>query len=89
MLGRGRYERRLAARGSRHEYEDGILKTVEDVIRVQGPQGRGLADPSRSQLWTNVARPREPRKSLRECVRAICALQKQHEGPDRNPAPGI
>jgi transposase-like protein len=53
-----------AARGYRHGSEDGTLKTAEGVLRVQVPQGRGLADTYRSQSWTNLAKTSAPLTSL-------------------------
>lgn len=58
-LGRGRYERQASPRGSRNGYEEGTRKTAAGVLRVQVPQVRGLEEPSRSQGWPKVAKPRD------------------------------
>jgi transposase-like protein len=64
VLGRGRYERQAAARGYRHGYEDGTLRTAEGVLRVKVPQVRGLEEPYRSQVWTHVAQTSDRLKTL-------------------------
>jgi transposase-like protein len=56
VLGRGRYERQATTRGYRNGYKDGTLKTTEGVLRVKVPQGRGLEELSRSQVWAKVAK---------------------------------
>lgn len=55
-LGRDRYERREAAGGYRHGSEAGTVKTAAGVRRVQGPQVRGLREPSRSNVWSALGR---------------------------------
>ena len=54
-MGRNRYERCEAAHGYRHGYEGGTLKTAEGVLRIKGPQVRGMDTPYRSQGWTKLA----------------------------------
>jgi transposase-like protein len=63
-LGRRRSERRDGALGDRNGSEAGPLKTAEGVLRVQVPQIRGRAEPDRSQVWRQVATPREGLKRL-------------------------
>src|SRR5262245_56325424 len=50
-LGRDRYARRAAPCGYRKGYAAGPVKPAEGGLRLQGPQGRGLREPYRSQLW--------------------------------------
>jgi transposase-like protein len=64
VLGRGRYERQATTRGYRHGYEDGTLKPAEGVLRVKVPQVRGLEEPYRSQVWTNVGKTSDRLKTL-------------------------
>ena len=64
VLGRGRYEARGEKVGYRHGDTDGTLKTGEGSMRGRVPQIRGQAEPSRSQLWTQVRRTSEVLKQL-------------------------
>jgi transposase-like protein len=63
-LGRGRYEARGEKVGYRNGSENGTVKTGEGSLRVKVPQIRGQAEPSRSQLWSQVSRTREVLKKL-------------------------
>jgi len=64
VLGRDRSERRAGQRGYRNGDEEGIRKTAEGVLRVPVPQSRGRQEPSRSQLWSQVAKTSEVLKRL-------------------------
>ena len=63
-LGRGRYDPRGEGQGQRNGYERGTLRTAEGVLRVKLPQIRGRAEPSRSQLWQQVASTSDVLKQL-------------------------
>jgi len=64
-LGRARSDRREGQLGARTGSERGTLKTAAGVLRVPVPQIRGREEPSRSELWSPGAKPREVRKRLR------------------------
>jgi transposase-like protein len=64
VVGRRRYERHGPGVGYRHGYEDGTLKTAEDVLRVKGPQVRGMDEPYRSQTWAKLAKTSDHFKTL-------------------------
>jgi len=63
-LGRARYERRVGSQGYRNGYEDGTLKTAEGVLRLKVPQISGRSEPTRSQLWDELAKTSESLKRL-------------------------
>src|SRR5215470_9584109 len=63
-LGRARYERRVGSQGYRNGYEDGTLKTAEGVLRLKVPQISGRSEPTRSQLWDELAKTSEVLKRL-------------------------
>jgi len=63
-LGRARYERRAGSQGYRNGYEDGTLKTAEGVLRLKVPQISGRSEPTRSQLWDELANTSESLKRL-------------------------
>jgi transposase-like protein len=63
-LGRARYERRAGSHGYRNGYEDGTLKTAEGVLRFKVPQISGRSEPTRSQLWDELANTSESLKRL-------------------------
>lgn len=63
-LGRGRSEPRGEGQGPRNGYDRGRLRTAEGGLRVKLPQSRGRAEPSRSQLWPQVASTSAVRKQL-------------------------
>lgn len=63
-LGRARYERRAGSQGYRNGYEDGTLKTAEGVLRLKVPQVSGRSEPTRSQLWDELANTSESLKRL-------------------------
>jgi transposase-like protein len=64
LLGRNRYERCGTSAGYRNGYEDGTLKTAEGVLRVKGPQSRGLEEPPRSQVGAKLAKTSDRLKTL-------------------------
>jgi hypothetical protein len=55
-LGRGRYERRASGGGERRGEEDGTVPPADGGRRLQGPQGRGRREPSRSPWWAALGR---------------------------------
>ena len=63
-LGRARYERRAGSQGYRNGYEAGTLKTAEGVLRLKVPQISGRSEPTRSQLWDELANTSESLKRL-------------------------
>jgi transposase-like protein len=50
--------------GYRNGYEDRTLKTAEGVLGVKVPQVRGRDEPYRSQVWANLAKTSDHRKTL-------------------------
>lgn len=65
FLDRGRYVRSSEPSSvHRNGYEPGHVKTAEGVMQVQLPQVRGLDEPYRSRLWSELPRTSESLKSL-------------------------
>ena len=65
FLDRGRYQRKsVPSTVHRNGYEPGHLKTAEGVMQVKLPQVRGLGEPYRSRLWSELPRTSETLRSL-------------------------
>jgi hypothetical protein len=80
--------RQAAGAGYRNGSAAGTRKTAAGGLRVQVPQGRGRAEPSRSQRWANLATTRAPLTPRRVAMlvggrsrRAVAAALEQVRGP--------